>query len=316
VNAVPVRQMPYTSGQRDNNPTTLSMAHLYLGIGRFLFLAPQLDAGVHRHSALEIVLSLGGSFAVRAGSSGWKTTRAVFINSNVPHQFREFSGATVSFQFLPERWRTSALRRVFSSGQAARYLDSQELFHYLQYFRGLERCYPSCSGVFRVCEDLLEDITGIRGCKGPVDDRLLAVLDHIQENLASRISSRKLAQGVCLSNDRFLHLFKEQMGIPLRRYVLHQRLMCGCAAIVCGKSVTQAAIESGFSDSSHFTRRFVEFAGLRPSQLKQFRGKARMVTCALSRCVRVRWTDLAGDDCHDCRLPSALPERRAASHRI
>jgi hypothetical protein len=43
------------------------MAHLYLGIGRFQFLSPQLDAGVHRHIALEIMLSLGGSFAVRAG---------------------------------------------------------------------------------------------------------------------------------------------------------------------------------------------------------------------------------------------------------
>jgi methylphosphotriester-DNA--protein-cysteine methyltransferase len=288
-------------------------AHLYLGVGRFLFLAPHLDAGVHHHNAMEIMLSLRGSFAVRTGSSGWKTARAVFINSNVPHQFKDFSGMSASFQFLPERWRTSAIRRVFSKGQAARYLDSLDLFRYVQFFRGLERAGPSCSRVFRVCEDLLEDITGTTGCKGPVDDRLLSALDHIQVNLTSRISSTKLAHEVCLSNDRFLHLFKEQMGIPLRQYVLHQRLMCGSAAIVCGKSVTQAAVDSGFSDSSHFTRRFVEFSGLRPSQLKQFHGKARMSTCSSSRCVRVRWTDLAGGECHFCRLSSALCESGVAS---
>lgn len=67
MNAVPARKMRCRSGERADNLPTLSMAHLYLGIGRFQFLSPQLDAGVHRHIALEIMLSLGGSFAVRAG---------------------------------------------------------------------------------------------------------------------------------------------------------------------------------------------------------------------------------------------------------
>lgn len=118
--------------------------------------------------------------------------------------------------------------------------------------------------------------------------------------LAGRIRLKDLAYSACLSEDRFLHLFKEQLGITLRQYIVHQRLQRATVDILNGKTLTRAALDSGFADSSHFTRRFSEHTGFLPRLLKEQRGEITVLTCTSSRCVRpVVHADGSGV-CADC----------------
>lgn len=86
---------------------------------------------------------------------------------------------------------------------------------------------------------------------------------------AGPVSGTKLAAQVGLSASRFTHLFTEQVGIPLRRYVLWSRLRIAITLVQGGDDLTGAAHGAGFADSAHLTRTTREMFGLPPSVLSR-----------------------------------------------
>lgn len=64
-----------------------------------------------------------------------------------------------------------------------------------------------------------------------------------------------------------MHLFKEQVGIPIRRYILWTRLQVSVQHVLQGETLTQAAHSAGFADSAHFSRTFSDMFGIRPSDV-------------------------------------------------
>ncbi|OKH62105.1 AraC family transcriptional regulator [Mycobacterium sp. SWH-M5] len=91
------------------------------------------------------------------------------------------------------------------------------------------------------------------------------------------VSGTALAAEVGVSVSRLTHLFSEQVGLPLRRYVLWSRLRVAIVNVQNGADLTGAAHAAGFSDSAHLTRTTRTMFGLPPSILSR----------------HVRW-DLAG----------------------
>ncbi|ORW02411.1 hypothetical protein AWC13_04045 [Mycobacterium kubicae] len=69
------------------------------------------------------------------------------------------------------------------------------------------------------------------------------------------------------STARLTHLFTDQVGLPLRRYVLWLRLMTALRAVADGADLTAAAHAAGFADSAHLTRTCRAMFGLAPSAL-------------------------------------------------
>lgn len=99
------------------------------------------------------------------------------------------------------------------------------------------------------------------------DPRILATLQRIKTSTQENLSVDSLAQQVGLSTSRLVTLFKEQIGIPIRRYRLWYRLFLSTQRIACGNSVTSAALEAGFADAAHFTRTYRAILGIQPSAL-------------------------------------------------
>ena len=68
---------------------------------------------------------------------------------------------------------------------------------------------------------------------------------------------------LCLSKSRFLHLFKEEVGIDFKDYLLLKKLEKTCRCVIeKGMSITDAAILAGFSSSSHFSDAFKKYFGI------------------------------------------------------
>ena len=55
--------------------------------------------------------------------------------------------------------------------------------------------------------------------------------------------------------------------MPLRRYKLWIAMGVAMRAIVPGESLTNAALDAGFSSSAHFSAAFREMFGMEPSRL-------------------------------------------------
>ena len=93
-------------------------------------------------------------------------------------------------------------------------------------------------------------------------------------------SSGELATEVGLSEGRLIHLFSEQLGVPLRRYVLWLRVRYMLFCLSMNQNLTDAAHEAGFSDSAHYSRVFREMYGFAPSKL--FRSDSVQIRLELS----------------------------------
>lgn len=82
-----------------------------------------------------------------------------------------------------------------------------------------------------------------------------------------RWRASEVAESIALSESRFLHLVKEQLGIAWRPYLLWRRLLCAIKVILEGKNATQAAYIAGFSDSAHLSRTIKKTFGMNLTEL-------------------------------------------------
>lgn len=98
--------------------------------------------------------------------------------------------------------------------------------------------------------------------------RFLPVLEYIELHYSEPIPVEALASIVYVSNDRFNHLFKECIGLPLRKYINDIRLHTAYGWLEKGQcSPAEAAARSGFTDYNHFGRLFRQTFGCTPSQI-------------------------------------------------
>lgn len=112
----------------------------------------------------------------------------------------------------------------------------------------------------------IEDILGLSRVALPAN-RVTAALQRMRVAPGAMHSLQSLAASASLSPSRFLHLFKSQTGVPLRRFRVWNRMGAALAVVGCGGSLTAAAHRAGFSSSAHFSTAFRRMFGFQPSAL-------------------------------------------------
>lgn len=95
-------------------------------------------------------------------------------------------------------------------------------------------------------------------------------IDFIHANLAEELTLDQLAQTVRLSPYHFLRLFKQQVGLPPHTYILQLRIELAKRLLSAPRprrrSLSDIAIQTGFYDQAHFSRKFKRLVGVTPRQ--------------------------------------------------
>lgn len=100
-------------------------------------------------------------------------------------------------------------------------------------------------------------------------DRLNTVLYFIEEHFTERITNAQLAEMICLSEDRFGHLFRDGVGKPPLQYINDLRLKKALSLLkTSGYTVTEVAEAVGFRDYNNFGRLFRKRYGYTPYEVK------------------------------------------------
>ena len=99
-----------------------------------------------------------------------------------------------------------------------------------------------------------------------MDARVRRALDLLHANPGERQSLAQLAASAGLSASRFIHLFKQATGVPLRRYQLWLAMGAAMRSLAQGSNLTVSAMNAGFSSSAHFSAAFREMFGVEPSR--------------------------------------------------
>lgn len=103
------------------------------------------------------------------------------------------------------------------------------------------------------------------------------VLRVVREEIGTRhkFSLEQMARVAGLSTSRFMHVFTESVGVPLRPFVLWLRLQRACGEMMRGAGIADAAHHSGFSDAAHLTRTLRRMMGMTPGELISRRAHVR-----------------------------------------
>lgn len=91
------------------------------------------------------------------------------------------------------------------------------------------------------------------------------ILDLIEETLDADVTPQELAEKSGYSLWHFLHLFTQEVGMPLQRYRMRRRLAHAIWHMHLGMSVTDAALRWGFDTHSGFFRAFRREYGMPPA---------------------------------------------------
>lgn len=96
--------------------------------------------------------------------------------------------------------------------------------------------------------------------------------DYIENNYANTLTLDKLAQLANLSKYHFLRSFVKNKGLSPYRYLETIRINKAKKLLQQQVALNQIAVQTGFTDQSHFTNSFKERIGLPPGQyMKIFR---------------------------------------------
>lgn len=250
-----------------------SKASLYMSPTRMMVVSPLLVADVHQHAVMQFTCSLDGTpFSVWTDADGWQQTEGVLIDGNIPHGVKNFTGWQVTTCIIPDARKGNCVKNKVLKGQPVKYYKANELGPVLDALQVTRQQFIPDAAVFHTLTDRVYDhLIGEETFLPPLDNRIILAIRSIRQNIRSTISAAGLAAEVHLSEPRFLHLFKEQTGAPLRQYVLWQRTTVAAEAFINGLSAKEAAYEAGFSDPAHFSRSFLQMFGAQPSSYAAFR---------------------------------------------
>lgn len=95
-------------------------------------------------------------------------------------------------------------------------------------------------------------------------------LTFIHEHYCEQISAAAVAEASLMSYSHFAKLFKSVMHMPVTKYVSHLRLRKAEQLLLDSKnSITQVALDTGFSNASYFIEQFRSVKGMSPGQYRK-----------------------------------------------
>jgi AraC-like DNA-binding protein len=238
-----------------------------LGWGaRVLYLGPAFGLTPHRNATAVLAVGLDTALEVADDptdpATDYRSARSVLIMPNSLHHLRIECGRMAFLYVDPLGRDLKALlaRMTDTSSRAA--FDLREEAAAIEIMTGLaEGRIAQQDGRLS-----LGELLGV-GTGKKVNARISAALRLMRDEPHKAHRLTELAEHAGLSASRFLHLFKAETGVPLRRYRIWNRM--GAAVRACGEgsSLTEAAHAAGFASSAHFSSAFREMFGMMPSDL-------------------------------------------------
>lgn len=119
----------------------------------------------------------------------------------------------------------------------------------------------------------------------PLDARIAQVLAALSRDPSQTTTAQVWADSVGLSFSRFLHLFKQDTGVPFRSLRSWKRARSLLHHVTRPASLTDVALDTGYPDSTHFSHSIRQFYGLKPRDL--FAGSRRLVVLGDSPAARL-----------------------------
>ena len=229
---------------------------VWLWPGQALYAGPSLNLEPHSGSVWCFAVGIDGPLTVTTPDGSTRQGASLLIPPRLTHQLTCLGSGLVSCYLEPTSVRAESCRSRMSQ-----WLGDIGVIHAQE--TELIFTPTDDEGACRWL-DLAAPVA-----QQTIDPRVAAAAHRIRTDPATAVPSQELAAEAGLSESRFLHLFRDELGTSLRRYRIWVRLVHAGTAIAGGANLTEAAMKSGFASPSHLADRFKSTFGLSASRLLQ-----------------------------------------------
>lgn len=219
---------------------------------------------VHRHHCFQIVASIRGTFAGSIGGKSYPSKNGFVINQNVRHSCQAENASVIVFFIDAESYHGWQLRSLLMDRP---FLDMEVFFTAAQVQRICaegNQHLPKME-LKQLADEIFASLLPAQAsATEPMpDERVRKATRFIEEHLSGSIRLEDLAEVMRLSPERARHLFAQMTGSPFSQYILWKRIKQVMVTVLCGKlSLTEAALQFGFTDQAHFCHIFKRTFGM------------------------------------------------------
>lgn len=260
------------------------MNEIYLAKNHLMIKTEYKDPKMHIHSAAHILVCLDGP--VKFQIDGQETMGfGALIPSGIPHTVcgtMNEEGKSLSMSSLL-LFLFDETTSVAKSIQESKLLSQKQANKIQQWYRKLQK-EPDISVAYigflqKVLKELaltdneefskhktdgMFEHTNLQTVQ---DSRIKDAYAYIDLHIGSDITVASIADAFCMSESRFSHLFRKEAGMSVANYLIFRKLYFTYLGLMKGKNITTAALDAGFSDSSHFATTNKRMFGLSPSSI-------------------------------------------------
>lgn len=260
--------LSFSFSTTENNQDPNWRGKVFLWQEQALFLGNAAETSLHASPAIKICVALGGEFKLRTSeNAAWRNFKSAII---APGQFHAIDGRKNKLALIilvPEARAAQPLLPILARKSLSR-IPVSVVQNLLPLFEAFDKLGGVTVESEKICREMLEKIrNGADLQSAAIDLRVSRSIEWIRTEHENHVSVGEIAANVALSESRFSHLFSEQVGVPVRRYLLWLRLRNALHLLANGISLTDTAHEAGFADSAHLTRTFRQMLGIAPSAL-------------------------------------------------
>ena len=251
LDAVPERRVPRTAIEDTLAMVITEDRVVYRGL---------LGAPTTRNfGALTLYVALEEPFTIKVGGDAPKRERIAIVPPNMAHLITSTDRIIGVFLIEPECIDPTDL------GQLPALIRKSKIRARLE-------------SAFRTCKES----TGRIECKSSVidnvfigrqlearlmDQRIALVIGQIRASPCEQFFAASFARLTGLSFSRFVHLFKEEIGMTFRAYCAWKRARALLPHVGGQCTLTHIAMLTGYPDSTHFSHSIRRIYGLRPKDI-------------------------------------------------
>ena len=253
-----------------------STFYMWNGVAAF-FYSSHLTS-FHSHNTMQLVLDTQKDFRFKTKDSSWRTCKSLVIKENVLHQLDTNESVQLIIYLDAETRIAQSIKSKYILENEVYVLDLN-IFHFAnsaELQQALLTPEPSIleNVINRILESLSLEIGSVSA-----DQRITTAEQFISTTHPGIATIKSIADKVCLSESRLRSLFKQVTGVSLYRYMLWNKIRYATNQIMAGYSVNEAAIDTGFTDSSHFHKMMVQMFGISPSKFLKDNMPDNLVMC-------------------------------------
>ena len=220
------------------------MTSTVFGYDHIMMRAEYRTPDPHSHLAVHFIAGLDGPVhCVVSGDSS--DADAVFIASDVVHTAYAETGDMLVFLFDTAGSIAEEAQKQYLCGRPYFCGDKETV----EKLREIWKNNPPAQA-----DSLITQLLGLDTVGNTLrDERISQVLEYLRslDEVPEDITAQLCAK-VCLSPSRLSHLFKENVGISLHRYLAMDKMRKGYIHFQKYGNITEASMRAGFDSPSHF----------------------------------------------------------------